>query len=274
MLNIENWRIFRKETWSIFCTDHQNNSSDSVINGFWLIVPSEQRSTSSLCCVCSLGWRQRSKQEPSVAQWFRLSGLWERFVAPQTQRGPTVWISSENISSSSSSSLCVSARTTWTVRSKTSAAGPASLVSLRRSCPSWSTAWSPTANTWPSTSPSSTSSPRWERRRWVWTKQNNYWLCSGRAPSAASVLLVLAVSWSPGWSSHRSVLCLQSQFLLSLQAISIMVHFYMGTKGPENVSDSLITSFMFHSSLHVFTIFIFRSAFLNVFIVFLSCRSW
>lgn len=28
----------------------------------------------------------------------------------------------------------------------------------------------------------------------------------------------------------------QSQFLLSLQAISIMVHFYMGTKGPENVS--------------------------------------
>lgn len=29
---------------------------------------------------------------------------------------------------------------------------------------------------------------------------------------------------------------LQSQFLLSLQAISIMVHFYMGTKGPENVS--------------------------------------
>lgn len=30
--------------------------------------------------------------------------------------------------------------------------------------------------------------------------------------------------------------CLQSQFLLSLQAISIMVHFYMGTKGPENVS--------------------------------------
>jgi len=29
--------------------------------------------------------------------------------------------------------------------------------------------------------------------------------------------------------------CLQSQFLLSLQAISIMVHFYMGTKGPENV---------------------------------------
>lgn len=32
------------------------------------------------------------------------------------------------------------------------------------------------------------------------------------------------------------VLCPQSQFLLSLQAISIMVHFYMGTKGPENVS--------------------------------------
>lgn len=28
----------------------------------------------------------------------------------------------------------------------------------------------------------------------------------------------------------------QSQFLLSLQAISTMVHFYMGTKGPENVS--------------------------------------
>ncbi|XP_051939696.1 ubiquitin carboxyl-terminal hydrolase 34 isoform X4 [Hippocampus zosterae] len=27
----------------------------------------------------------------------------------------------------------------------------------------------------------------------------------------------------------------ESQFLLSLQAISIMVHFYMGTKGPENV---------------------------------------
>lgn len=30
--------------------------------------------------------------------------------------------------------------------------------------------------------------------------------------------------------------CFQSQFLLSLQAISIMVHFYMGTKGPDNVS--------------------------------------
>lgn len=33
---------------------------------------------------------------------------------------------------------------------------------------------------------------------------------------------------------HRRVF--QSQFLLSLQAISTMVHFYMGTKGPENVS--------------------------------------
>lgn len=31
----------------------------------------------------------------------------------------------------------------------------------------------------------------------------------------------------------------QSQFLLSLQAISIMVHFYMGTKGPDNVSRRL-----------------------------------
>lgn len=33
---------------------------------------------------------------------------------------------------------------------------------------------------------------------------------------------------------------LQSQFLLSLQAISIMVHFYMGTKGPDNVSASCL----------------------------------
>lgn len=51
---------------------------------------------------------------------------------------------------------------------------------------------------------------------------------------------------------HLSVLCLQSQFLLSLQAISIMVHFYMGTKGPENVS--LYTYyFIYVSQLALFT---------------------
>lgn len=42
----------------------------------------------------------------------------------------------------------------------------------------------------------------------------------------------------------------QSQFLLSLQAISTMVHFYMGTKGPENVSSNLLcnknSSFLFY----------------------------
>lgn len=64
---------------------------------------------------------------------------------------------------------CVAAPTTWTVRWRTSAADPASPASWRPSCPSWSTASSPTANTWRSTSPFCTSSPRWERRRWVWT---------------------------------------------------------------------------------------------------------
>lgn len=49
--------------------------------------------------------------------------------------------------------------------------------------------------------------------------------------------------WVVDLLSERFSLCPQSQFLLSLQAISIMVHFYMGTKGPENVSpDHLLVS--------------------------------
>lgn len=52
--------------------------------------------------------------------------------------------------------------------------------------------------------------------------------------------------------------CFQSQFLLSLQAISIMVHFYMGTKGPDNVSAlthaSSFRSFLmlYHANGHVY----------------------
>lgn len=52
-------------------------------------------------------------------------------------------------------------------------------------------------------------------------------------------------------NTHFSVLCLQSQFLLSLQAISIMVHFYMGTKGPENVS-SLTDYYIYVQQLSAF----------------------
>lgn len=56
--------------------------------------------------------------------------------------------------------------------------------------------------------------------------------CSGTGASCspASVLAVYVAVFV------CLFVCLQSQFLLSLQAISIMVHFYMGTKGPENVS--------------------------------------
>lgn len=62
-------------------------------------------------------------------------------------------------------------------------------------------------------------------------------------------------------SSHLSFLCLQSQFLLSLQAISIMVHFYMGTKGPENVS--LHTVYF----IHVYKDFYLNGTFFYLFLV-------
>lgn len=57
-----------EETLSIFCIDHQNNSSDSMINGFGFIVPSEPRSTAAcVVFVASDGDRDPNRSPVSLS---------------------------------------------------------------------------------------------------------------------------------------------------------------------------------------------------------------
>lgn len=109
----------------------------------------------TLTCTCSLAWRTGVSLSLSLF-------LWSPLTIPSSSFQTHIVCVKCLISCSFGLSTALM---TWTGRWRTSAAAPVWHASSKHCCQSWNMEWSHTANTWPNTSPSSMSLPKWEKRR-------------------------------------------------------------------------------------------------------------